>query len=125
MDQNRVIVWVVDDFVKFVEVFLFRDLVGRNVEIIQSLNLFDRRTFFVDFCPAFGIVDFVLCHRSAQINDGFDVVFLPVDKNGKVSIDEARQTINDETLLQDVARGVKVISYREQKSGKERHVVRK
>lgn len=30
---------------------------------------------------------------------GFDVVFLPVDKNGRVKLEEARQAINENTLL--------------------------
>lgn len=30
---------------------------------------------------------------------GFDVIFLPVDKNGKVILEEARQAINENTLL--------------------------
>lgn len=32
-------------------------------------------------------------------DEGFDVIFLPVDKNGMVILEEARQAINDDTLL--------------------------
>jgi cysteine desulfurase len=51
------------------------------------------------------IVTCVVEHKAVLLpckklkENGFDVVFLPVDKNGKVSIDEARKAINDETLL--------------------------
>jgi len=37
------------------------------------------------------------CKKLKEI--GFDVVFLPVDKNGRVSVDEARKFIDDQTLL--------------------------
>ena len=33
--------------------------------------------------------------------------------------------INDETLLQDIAHGANVISYREEKLGEERHIVQR
>ena len=39
--------------------------------------------------------------------------------------DKQGNEINDGQLLKDLARGVYVISYNEQKSGEERHVVRK
>jgi len=51
------------------------------------------------------IVTCVVEHKAVLLpckklqENGFDVVFLPVDKSGKVSIVEARQAINDETLL--------------------------
>ncbi len=51
------------------------------------------------------IVTCVVEHKAVLLpckklkENGFDVVFLPVDKNGKVYIDEARKAINDETLL--------------------------
>jgi hypothetical protein len=46
-------------------------------------------------------------------------------KKSKKHYDKQGNEINDETLLKDIARGVNVIKYHEQKSGKERHVVRK
>jgi hypothetical protein len=46
-------------------------------------------------------------------------------KKQKKYYDKQGNEINDETLLKDIARGVKVIRYHEQKSGKERHIVRK
>jgi len=46
-------------------------------------------------------------------------------KKKKKYYDKQGNEINDEQLLKDIARGVKVIRYHEQKSGKERHVVRK
>lgn len=47
-------------------------------------------------------------------------------KKKKKYYDKQGNEINDETLLKDIARGVKVIRYHEQKSGKERHhIVRK
>lgn len=51
------------------------------------------------------IVTCVVEHKAVLLpckklkENGFDVVFLPVDKNGKVSIADALQAINDETLL--------------------------
>jgi len=51
------------------------------------------------------IVTCVVEHKAVLLpckklkENGFDVVFLSVDKNGRMSIDEARQAINDETLL--------------------------
>jgi len=51
------------------------------------------------------IVTCVVEHKAVLLpckklkENGFDVVFLSVDKNGKVSMEEARQAINDETLL--------------------------
>lgn len=41
----------------------------------------------------------VLLPCKKLIEEGFDVVFLPVDNNGKVILEEARQVINDDTLL--------------------------
>jgi hypothetical protein len=46
-------------------------------------------------------------------------------KKKKKYFDEKGNEINDEQLLKDIARGVKVISYNEVKSGEEHHVVRK
>ncbi len=51
------------------------------------------------------IVTCVVEHKAVLLpckklkENGFDVVFLSVDKNGRVSMDEARQAINDKTLL--------------------------
>ena len=51
------------------------------------------------------IVTCVVEHKAVLLpckklkEDGFDIVFLSVDRNGKVSIDEAQQAINNETLL--------------------------
>lgn len=51
------------------------------------------------------IVTCVVEHKAVLLpceklkENGFDVVLLSVDKNGKVSIDEARRAISDETLL--------------------------
>ncbi len=51
------------------------------------------------------IVTCVVEHKAVLLpykklkENGFDVVFLSVDKNGRVSMDEARQAINDTTLL--------------------------
>lgn len=46
-------------------------------------------------------------------------------KKSKKHYDKQGNEINDETLLKDITRGVNVIKYHEQKSGKERHVVHK
>ncbi len=46
-------------------------------------------------------------------------------KSKKKYYDEKGNEINDEQLLKDIANGAHVISYNEQKSGKERHIVRK
>jgi len=46
-------------------------------------------------------------------------------KKKKKYYDSKGNEINDEQLLKDMASGIHVISYNEQKSGKERHVVRK
>ena len=46
-------------------------------------------------------------------------------KKQKKYYDKKGNEINDEQLLKDIAAGAHVISYHEQKSGKERHVVRK
>ena len=51
------------------------------------------------------IVTCVVEHKAVLLpykklkENGFDVVFLSVDKNGRVSMDEARQAISDTTLL--------------------------
>ena len=46
-------------------------------------------------------------------------------KKKKKYYDEKGNEVNDEQLLKDIAAGAHVISYHEQKSGKERHIVRK
>ena len=46
-------------------------------------------------------------------------------KTRKKHYDKQGNEINDEQLLKDIANGKVVISYREEKSGKERHVVKK
>jgi hypothetical protein len=46
-------------------------------------------------------------------------------KKQKKYFDDKGNEINDELLLKDIANGANVISYHEQKSGKERYVVRK
>jgi len=46
-------------------------------------------------------------------------------KKKKKHYDDLGNEINDEVLLQDIARGAHVIRYNEEKSGKERHVVKK
>jgi hypothetical protein len=46
-------------------------------------------------------------------------------KKKKKYYDKQGSEINDEQLLKDMANGANVISYHEQKSGKERHIVRK
>ena len=46
-------------------------------------------------------------------------------KKTKKHYDEKGTEINDEQLLKDIAQGAHVISYNEQKSGKEHHVVKK
>jgi soluble P-type ATPase len=50
---------------------------------------------------------------------------IAANKKKKKHFDQSGNEINDEQLLKDIARGVKVISYHEQKSGKERHIVHK
>lgn len=51
------------------------------------------------------IVTCVVEHKAVLLpceklkENGFDVIFLPVDKNGKVILEEARQAINENTLL--------------------------
>jgi uncharacterized Zn finger protein (UPF0148 family) len=50
-------------------------------------------------------------------------IFTPKAK--KKYYDKQGNEINDEQLLKDMANGAHVISYHEQKSGKERHIVRK
>lgn len=51
------------------------------------------------------IVTCVVEHKAVLLpckklkEEGFDVIFLPVDKNGRVILEEARQAINDDTLL--------------------------
>lgn len=46
-------------------------------------------------------------------------------KKKKKYYDEKGNEINDAQLLKDIANGAHVISYNEQKSGKERHIMRK
>jgi cysteine desulfurase len=51
------------------------------------------------------IVTCVVEHKAVLLpckklkEEGFDVVFLPVDKNGRVNLEEARKNINENTLL--------------------------
>lgn len=46
-------------------------------------------------------------------------------KKAKKYYDQKGNEINDEQLLKDIANGAHVISYHEQESGKERHVVQR
>jgi len=46
-------------------------------------------------------------------------------KSKKKYYDKQGNLINDEQLLKDIANGMNVISYNEQKSGEERHIVKK
>jgi hypothetical protein len=78
-----------------------------------------------------------LCGTSYQPNDTiseerFEAGHGPISqtkivtpKKKKKYYDEKGNKINDQQLLKDIANGARVISYHEQKSGKERHVVRK